>query len=201
MGVARLGALVNFISHTVIVGFTAGAGLLIIAAQLKNFFGVRVPGDANFFEILHEFFHNVATVDPSITATGDRHARRRGGCQADVAARSVHDRRDGGRWRLCLRARARGIRQRAHRGGASVRLADAVVAFLRSRSVAQARSGGARIDGARADRSGIDRARHRGENRTAHRRQSGVHRPGPVQHRRRVHVGLPRPPDRSIGAA
>ena len=37
MGLARLGALVNFISHTVIVGFTAGAGLLIIAAQLPQF--------------------------------------------------------------------------------------------------------------------------------------------------------------------
>ena len=37
MGVARLGALVNFISHTVVVGFTSGAGLLIIAAQLRNF--------------------------------------------------------------------------------------------------------------------------------------------------------------------
>ena len=42
MGLARLGALVNFISHTVIVGFTAGAGLLIIAAQLRNFFGIPV---------------------------------------------------------------------------------------------------------------------------------------------------------------
>ena len=120
-----------------------------------------------------------------------RHARRRGRRQADDAARSVHDRRDGGRRRIRLRARARGIRHRADRGRASVRLADAVVAFLRSRSVAQAHSGGARIDGAGADRSGIDRARDRGANRTAHRRQSGVHRPGPVEHRRRVLVGLP----------
>ena len=70
MGAARLGALVNFISHTVIVGFTAGAGLLIIAAQLNNFFGVPVPGGANFFETVHAFFRNLAGIDPWITATG-----------------------------------------------------------------------------------------------------------------------------------
>jgi len=40
LGLARLGTLVNFISHTVIIGFTAGAGLLIVAAQLRNFTGV-----------------------------------------------------------------------------------------------------------------------------------------------------------------
>ena len=31
LGIARLGALVNFISTTVVVGFTAGAGILIAA--------------------------------------------------------------------------------------------------------------------------------------------------------------------------
>ena len=70
MGVARLGALVNFISHTVIVGFTAGAGLLIIAAQLKNFFGVPVPAGADFFESLHAFARGVPDLDPAITAIG-----------------------------------------------------------------------------------------------------------------------------------
>ncbi len=70
MGVARLGALVNFISHTVVVAFTAGAGLLIIAAQLKNFFGVPVPSGGGFFETLHAFFLRAAALDPWITATG-----------------------------------------------------------------------------------------------------------------------------------
>src|SRR4051812_33312286 len=35
MGIARLGTLVNFISHTVVVGFTAGAGVLIIGSQIR----------------------------------------------------------------------------------------------------------------------------------------------------------------------
>ena len=54
-GLARLGVLVNFISHTVVVGFTAGAALLIIASQLRNFFGVPVPAGTSFFETLHAF--------------------------------------------------------------------------------------------------------------------------------------------------
>jgi SulP family sulfate permease len=52
MGLARLGAVVNFISHTVIVGFTAGAALLIVASQIKNFFGLAVPRGASFHETL-----------------------------------------------------------------------------------------------------------------------------------------------------
>jgi len=52
MGLARLGALVNFISHTVIVGFTAGAAFLIAASQVKNFLGLAVPRGAAFHETL-----------------------------------------------------------------------------------------------------------------------------------------------------
>jgi sulfate permease, SulP family len=52
MGLARLGALVNFISHTVIVGFTAGAAFLIAASQIKNFLGLAVPRGAEFHETL-----------------------------------------------------------------------------------------------------------------------------------------------------
>jgi sulfate permease, SulP family len=52
MGLARLGAVVNFISHTVIVGFTAGAALLIVASQIRNFFGLAVPRGASFHETL-----------------------------------------------------------------------------------------------------------------------------------------------------
>ncbi len=43
MGLAalRLGALVRYVSASVIVGFTAGAGVLIAAKQLKNFFSIE----------------------------------------------------------------------------------------------------------------------------------------------------------------
>jgi SulP family sulfate permease len=41
LGMARLGVLVNFVSHSVVVGFTAGAGVLIAVKQLKEFFGME----------------------------------------------------------------------------------------------------------------------------------------------------------------
>jgi len=52
MGLMRLGALVNFISHTVIIGFTAGAACLIAASQVGNFFGLSVPRGLHFHEVL-----------------------------------------------------------------------------------------------------------------------------------------------------
>jgi len=70
MGIARLGALVNFVSHTVIVAFTAGAGLLIVAAQLGHFFGVAVPAGGGFFETVHAFLVRAVALDPWIAATG-----------------------------------------------------------------------------------------------------------------------------------
>jgi len=52
MGLARLGALVNLISHTVILGFTAGASFLIAASQIKNFLGLDIPSGLHFHEII-----------------------------------------------------------------------------------------------------------------------------------------------------
>ncbi|HEY8245637.1 MAG: SulP family inorganic anion transporter [Vicinamibacteria bacterium] len=70
MGLARLGTLVDFISHTVVVGFTAGAALLIIAAQLHHFFGVAIPAGTHFFASLRMLAALAASIDPWITATG-----------------------------------------------------------------------------------------------------------------------------------
>jgi sulfate permease, SulP family len=64
MGLARLGVLVNFISHTVVVGFTAGVALLIVASQLRNFFGVAIPTGASFIQKLHAFAGEAATIEP-----------------------------------------------------------------------------------------------------------------------------------------
>jgi SulP family sulfate permease len=48
MGLARLGTLVNFISHSVVTGFTAGAAILIATNQLKHFFGLPIPRGSSF---------------------------------------------------------------------------------------------------------------------------------------------------------
>lgn len=52
MGLARLGLLVNFVSDSVITGFTAGAGLLITANQLRNLLGLDVPSSAELSQTL-----------------------------------------------------------------------------------------------------------------------------------------------------
>lgn len=43
LGLARLGILVNFVSYSVIVGFSAGAGVLIAVKQLFPLFGLDLP--------------------------------------------------------------------------------------------------------------------------------------------------------------
>lgn len=70
MGLARMGALVNFISHSVIVGFTAGAAIIIFSKQLKNFFGVEIPRGVNFLETLDYFSQQLVHINPYITAVG-----------------------------------------------------------------------------------------------------------------------------------
>ena len=47
-GLVRLGTLINFVSHSVIVGFSAGAALLIATSQLKHALGVAVPSGSSF---------------------------------------------------------------------------------------------------------------------------------------------------------
>ncbi|MEW7979578.1 MAG: SulP family inorganic anion transporter [Candidatus Sedimenticola endophacoides] len=59
LGFARLGALVSFISHSVIVGFTAGAALHIIGAQLKNFFGISIPRGGHLYDTVAVFGQNI----------------------------------------------------------------------------------------------------------------------------------------------
>jgi len=48
MGLARLGAVIKFIPHPLITGFTSGIALIIFSSQIKDFFGLQmdaVPAD------------------------------------------------------------------------------------------------------------------------------------------------------------
>ncbi|MFK5985981.1 MAG: SulP family inorganic anion transporter [Pseudomonadota bacterium] len=47
-GLARLGALVNFVSHTVVIGFTAGAAILIATSQMQHITGIFIPKGESF---------------------------------------------------------------------------------------------------------------------------------------------------------
>ncbi len=66
MGLAKLGALVNFISHQVVLGFTAGAALLIATNQIKNFVGMPIPR-GHFADILGYFFTHLGQVNGYVT--------------------------------------------------------------------------------------------------------------------------------------
>jgi sulfate permease, SulP family len=48
LGVFRLGVIVNFLSHPVIVGFTNAAALIIAFSQLSKIFGVSMPRSESF---------------------------------------------------------------------------------------------------------------------------------------------------------
>jgi len=70
MGFARLGSLVNFISPSVVVGFTAGAAVLIAVKQIPNFFGIEAIPGAEFYEIFGHLFRHAASVDGAVLAVG-----------------------------------------------------------------------------------------------------------------------------------
>ncbi|MCL1467270.1 SulP family inorganic anion transporter [Argonema galeatum] len=52
MGLTRLGFLVNFLSHSVISGFTQAAALVIAITQLKDLMGITIPQTDKFYKLL-----------------------------------------------------------------------------------------------------------------------------------------------------
>jgi SulP family sulfate permease len=52
VGLTRLGILANFVSDSVIVGFTAGAGVLIAVNQLPHLLGIQLQQSASFSKII-----------------------------------------------------------------------------------------------------------------------------------------------------
>jgi SulP family sulfate permease len=70
MGLVKAGNLVNFISHSVIIGFTAGAGVLIAFNQLKNFFGLSISSSSHFTENVVNVFENLPHLNLASTVLG-----------------------------------------------------------------------------------------------------------------------------------
>ena len=70
LGLARMGVLVNFISHTVVIGFTAGAAILIAVSQVKNFFGLEIARGALFHEVIEQFFLQRGDINPYVSSVG-----------------------------------------------------------------------------------------------------------------------------------
>lgn len=67
LGLFKLGALINFVSHSVMVGFTAGAGVLITFSQLKHCLGLNASG-ANLSHLLPNLAREIKHAN--LTAAG-----------------------------------------------------------------------------------------------------------------------------------
>ncbi|MCZ6724582.1 MAG: SulP family inorganic anion transporter [Gammaproteobacteria bacterium] len=68
MGLVRLGTLVNFISHSVIIGFTAGAACLIVAKQGKTFLGIDLHDSEHLTQDISYLFTHWDALHPLATA-------------------------------------------------------------------------------------------------------------------------------------
>jgi SulP family sulfate permease len=70
LGIARLGGVVNFVSHSVVVGFTAGAAVLIGTSQFGHFFGLALPKSASFISTWIDLIHALPQINPYVSAVG-----------------------------------------------------------------------------------------------------------------------------------
>lgn len=66
LGFARMGTLINFISHSVVVGFTAGAAVLIATSQLPHFFGIPVAKGESFLHVWGEILWQLGETNPRV---------------------------------------------------------------------------------------------------------------------------------------
>ena len=67
-GLARLGVLVNFVSHTVVIGFTAGAAILIATSQMKSITGIYVPKGESFIHTWMDMVTGIEGLNPYLFA-------------------------------------------------------------------------------------------------------------------------------------
>ena len=70
LSLARMGTLVNFVSHSVVVGFTSGAAVVIATSQIKNSLGLDLASSGNFMVNWIAVSKNIsATHLPSLVIT------------------------------------------------------------------------------------------------------------------------------------
>ena len=64
MGFARVGAVIKFIPHPLIIGFTSGIALIIFSSQVKDFLGLQMGAvPADFIEKWHSFFTHIQSAN------------------------------------------------------------------------------------------------------------------------------------------
>ena len=72
MGWLKLGALVRYVPVAVVIGFTNGIAILIALSQLRDLFGLVVPGalPADFFGLIRTLADHAHSVNPIAVAIG-----------------------------------------------------------------------------------------------------------------------------------
>jgi sulfate permease, SulP family len=68
VGLLRLGTLLQFVSDTVVVGFTAAVALLIFASQMPAFLGISIPPASSFTMLVLSTFIRLSQVQPWVVA-------------------------------------------------------------------------------------------------------------------------------------
>jgi SulP family sulfate permease len=70
LGAGRLGFLVDFLSHSVLVGFTAAAALIIGFSQVKHVLGISTERKDHFYETVREVIDNLGGTNGTTLALG-----------------------------------------------------------------------------------------------------------------------------------
>ena len=71
MGFARLGSIIKFIPHPLIVGFTSGIALIIFSSQVKDFFGLQMGAvPADFIDKWVAYAGHLTSVNPYAIVIG-----------------------------------------------------------------------------------------------------------------------------------
>jgi sulfate permease, SulP family len=69
IGVVRLGAVIKFVPHPVVVGFTSGIAIIIVSSEVKDFFGLHMNAvPADFLPKWQALMGNAHSVNPYAVA-------------------------------------------------------------------------------------------------------------------------------------
>lgn len=71
LGLLRLGGIIKYVSHAVVIGFTAGAGILIAFNQIKNLIGIQfLERPEHFYEVIGATAKQLGNTNPYALTIG-----------------------------------------------------------------------------------------------------------------------------------
>ncbi len=70
LGLTRMGGLINFVSHVVLLGFTSGAAILIMQSQIVHFLGLSISSGNSFVQAMREIGLNLQNTNPLALSVG-----------------------------------------------------------------------------------------------------------------------------------